>query len=243
MGKNSLFQFKQFTVRQDRAAMKVSTDSCLLGGLAARYFDGPAPARIVDVGTGTGVLALMLAQAFPDAQVVGVEIEPHACQQARENFAESPWLDRLTVAEMAVQQFALDNKRAFDLLICNPPYFNHALPSHHPQRQLARHTDALPYPDLAQAIDQLLTENGQAFLIFPVQEWPNWQKAQATYGLHDTRRIWVTAIEGKPPYCVVCQLSRKPADRVEETSLLIYDRPGHYSLPFQDLLKAYYLNL
>lgn len=129
------FRFKQFTVRHDRCAMKIGTDAILLGAWAAAV----EPERILDIGTGSGIIALMLAQRFPTANVTAVEIDLAACEQACGNFAAAPFYDRLTLTRSAVQDFR--SKDQYDLVVCNPPWIQRSLKSPDAARTMARHSD------------------------------------------------------------------------------------------------------
>ena len=142
MGKNS-FQFKQFTINQDRCAMKVGTDGTLLGAWA----NAPkGPCRILDIGTGTGLVALMMAQRYPESQVVGIDIDRDAIIQAQENVDASPFSERITIINEDATK--IDDKEVFDAIVCNPPYFVDSLTCPESQRTLARHTVTLTYEQL-----------------------------------------------------------------------------------------------
>ena len=130
---NDYFQFRQFRIRQQRCAMKVGTDGTLLGAWAQMLM---ARGRILDIGTGTGLIALMMAQRFPDASVVGIDIDSEAVAQAQENVEESPFAQRITIRQADVLQF--DDEGKFDAIVCNPPYFVNALTCPDQQRTTAR---------------------------------------------------------------------------------------------------------
>lgn len=160
---NTYFKFKQFKVEQDKAAMKVGTDGVLLGAWA----NSNGAKKILDIGTGTGLIALMLAQRNPEAQIIAIDIDEQACEQAHENFKNSPWFDRLSVHHNSLSNFANTDKNKFDLIISNPPFFKNSLkPSDH-SRSKARHNDALPYSDLLRYSSILNTEGGTLSIIVP----------------------------------------------------------------------------
>ena len=142
MGKstNRVVTFRQFTVNDDRCAMKVGNDGLLLGAWAANG----NPQRILDIGTGSGLVALMMAQRFPQAAVTAVELEPAAAQQARENFSNSPFSDRLELIEADFVDWGGDQSAPWDWIVCNPPFFRDKPKSPQPARNLARHDDSLP---------------------------------------------------------------------------------------------------
>lgn len=160
---NNYFQFKQFRVNQDKAAMKVGTDGVLLGAWAKLQ----KATRILDIGTGTGLIALMAAQRNPDAEIVAIDINEDACQQALENFQDTPWSKRLSVVHTSLEMFVQLNAQNFDYIICNPPFFNNSLKSDNQARNMARHTDSLSYNDLCFCSKQLLTESGTLGVVIP----------------------------------------------------------------------------
>ena len=155
---NTYFQFQQFRVDQGQCAMKVSLDACIFGAL----IDVSKSQRILDIGTGTGLLSLMVAQRC-GATIDAVELDEKAAQQARDNFQQSPWADRLNLIHSAVQQY--DAPELYDTFICNPPFFEHSLTSPDAARSLARHTDSLTFKELASAIQTHLAEGGQAWIL------------------------------------------------------------------------------
>ena len=167
MGKsgNRLVVFKQFSVRDDRCAMKVGTDALLLGS----WSQVEDAEWIVDIGTGSGILALMAAQRANRAQVIGVELEPQATGQANENFCASPFANRMQAIHSSAQDFAMnpENQRKFDVVLSNPPFFTNKPKSPHPERNLARHDEALPMNQLLNAAFVLLKDGGLFHLVWP----------------------------------------------------------------------------
>lgn len=164
MGKKDFFQFKQFHIHQEHAAMKVGTDSDLLGALAA------GGKHILDIGTGTGVLALMMAQRFADATVTAVEIDDNAVLDAQRNFQESRYADRITLVHDSFQHFLSDRTAedgVFDSVICNPPYFDRSLECPTLGRTRARHSSSLPFPVLAKGVADMLSEKGTFTVCIP----------------------------------------------------------------------------
>lgn len=154
---NDFFSFRQFTIRQHACAMKVGTDGTLLGAWAH------GGKRILDVGTGTGLIALMMAQRFADAHVVGIDIDTDAVGQAQYNVEHSPFADRVDIVQADVDGW----QGTYDAIVCNPPFFENALVSPDAQRTMARHTDTLPYGVLMAAARRLLSDEGELSLIIP----------------------------------------------------------------------------
>ena len=164
MGKKDFFQFKQFHIHQEHAAMKVGTDSDLLGALAA------GGKRILDVGTGTGVLALMMAQRFTDADVIAVEIDDEAVKDSKRNFEESKFASRIKLVHDSFQNFLsarAKDEALFDSVICNPPYFDRSLECPTLGRTRARHSSSLPFSVLAQGVASLLCDKGTFTVCIP----------------------------------------------------------------------------
>lgn len=159
MAKKSIFHFKQFSIDQTHAGMKVGTDSDLLGTMAHGGHD------ILDIGTGTGILTLMMAQRFPDARLTAVEIDGNAVTDASKNFRNSPWHERITLCHTALQDYTAPHK--FDAIVCNPPYFDKSLECPGIERQRARHTSSLPFSTLADKSYQMLEDGGRFSLILP----------------------------------------------------------------------------
>ncbi|MFC3416917.1 tRNA1(Val) (adenine(37)-N6)-methyltransferase [Algoriphagus hitonicola] len=161
---NSWFDFQQFRVEQDRCAMKISTDAVLLGALV-EAIDGD---QILDIGTGTGVIALMLAQRFPGSLFTAVELDAEAATQASDNFQKSPFSNRIQLVHGAVQDFRREEK--FEVIVSNPPFFPDHLKSIDPQRNRALHTGELSFLDLGKAVSELLKPNGRFFVILPPRQ-------------------------------------------------------------------------
>ena len=150
---NDYFQFKQFTIWQDQTAMKVGTDGVLLGAWSRAAQTG----SILDIGTGTGLLALMMAQRTPARVTIeGIEIAEKAYQQAKENIKNSPWHKRICLYHQSYQDFYSQYQKAFDLIITNPPFFDNSLQGEQTDRNLARHSHSLSIQDLLQEVSRQL---------------------------------------------------------------------------------------
>lgn len=152
-----MFRFKRFTVRQDLCAMKVGMDGVMLGSWAQ------GGKRILDIGTGTGLIALMMAQRYPEADVVAIDIDEGAVEQAKVNVANSSFSARITIRKEAVQQ----HEGVYDAIVCNPPYFSDSLKAPDQQRNIARHTDTLSYAELMQSAYRLLADEGELSVVIP----------------------------------------------------------------------------
>lgn len=167
---SDIFRFKQFEIKQADSAMKVGTDGIILGAWAKTI---GSESKILDIGTGTGLLALMMAQRCPNATIHAVEIEPRAAQEAALNARNSPWADRITVFEQPFQQFAIDKAnqgQKYDLIVSNPPYFNGTYKSVMAERTAARHVELLSSDDIINGVIQILDPtNGRFNAIFPYE--------------------------------------------------------------------------
>ena len=181
------FVFKQFKIHQDRCAMKVGTDGVLLGAWA----DIEKAQTILDIGTGTGVIAIMLAQKSANTEGVtihAVEIDDVAVTQAQENMADSPFSSRLTVFHDSVQNFAKLQPDKYDLIVSNPPFFTGGTLSSNGDKTNVRHTVKLPHGDLLNATRELLNKNGRFCVILPLIEGLRFIEISRTYGFYLTRR-------------------------------------------------------
>jgi len=164
---NKPFHFKQFTIHQDKTAMKVGTDGVLLGAWTTLYKSSNS---ILDIGTGTGLIALQLAQRSDCETIDALEIEPNAYEQAVENFENSDWGDRLFCYHASLQEFLNEVYEKYDLIISNPPYYNDTFKKLDKNRALARHTEDLPFSILLSATAKLLSKTGTCAFIIPFKE-------------------------------------------------------------------------
>ena len=227
------FRFKQFAIEQDDVAMKVGTDGVLLGAWA----ECEGANSILDIGTGTGVIALQMAQRNPEAQICAVEIDATAAHRARANFDLSPWAERLQVAQTAVQEFEPTEK--FDLIISNPPYFVDSLLPPDAKRSTARHTHDLTFEELDKAVCRLLAENGKFALILPVTEF---EKYLLLTQLHLVRRCDVSSIDGGAVKRILGEFAKqKPTEVAHETLAIEVENRGEFSAEYRALTKDFYL--
>ena len=237
---NHYFQFKQFTVWHDRCAMKIGTDGVLLGA----WTPAEGARRVLDVGTGSGLIALQMAQRLPEAQIVAIELDPSAAGQATENFAASPWSERM---EVVCGDFAHFTASPFDLILSNPPYFSHALRNPDASRCMARHNDTLPYTTLFRQSAALLAPHGQVCVIVPTEVEHEVMDAAwfSNLRLIHATRLYTKA--GKP--CKRLLLAFTPRSEGEyglqpfTDELYIHDPDGSYSAGYRQLTEPFYLNL
>lgn len=232
------FQFKQFTIRQDRCLMKVGTDGVLLGAWA-----GERGARtILDIGAGTGLIALMLAQRAPEARIDAVELDPGSAGQAAENIAASPWSDRVRLFCSSIQDFTPPEGRLYDLIVSNPPFFTGALKSPNPGRNQVRHGEALSFSDLLWSAGRLLSSQGRFSLILPYAEAKAFQELAVHYHLFPNRIREVHTRSGKPVERVLMEFGRSPGSLVKESALCLHgDGVGGRSEEYGALTEGFYL--
>ncbi|MDR2466512.1 MAG: methyltransferase [Prevotellaceae bacterium] len=238
---NDYFKFKQFIVRQDRTAMKVCTDSVLLGswldsGSNSDSKPNSEATSVLDVGTGTGLLALMSAQTFPEARITAVEIDPDAARQAADNFAASKWNERLTVLNLDFRHF--DTPQRFDLAVSNPPYFANSLKSACTSKNFARHDDSLSLDELFARTAHLLADNGRFALILPCFRVAAAAERAAAHGLFPSEILNVKTKADKPPYRTLLQFSFKQTSP-NESLLILLDDEGQYSDEYRQLTRRF----
>ncbi|MEZ6128113.1 MAG: methyltransferase [Planctomycetaceae bacterium] len=232
------FRMKSFTIRQDRCAMKVGTDAILLGGWAT----AAAPRSILDIGTGTGILALMLAQRFPECNVHAVDIDSEACDEAADNVANSPFAARVSVHRTAIQEFATD--RRFDLVVCNPPFFSNSLKSPDVGRNIARHNTTLSLDALAMSVDRLLAGSGRCCLILPADVSETFHNVARRQRLFCEQKCLVKPTPNSPVKRHLLAFGRQePPPFVQTTELIVEAARHQYSDDFRTLARAFLLKL
>ena len=237
------FTFKQFVVHQDRCAMKVGTDGTLLGAWAA--LDRP-DGRILDIGTGTGLIALMMAQRYPQAHVTAIDIDAEAVCQATENVRQSPFAERIQVCQADVNDFMANENgseatEAFDAIVCNPPYFNNALICPDSQRTQARHTLSLSYGQLMVAAHRLLHHEGVFSVIIPSDFFRQLESEAHLAGFFLSRVYGIRTIEGKPVKRYLIELRKHPQKEVINKDVLIEESPNVRSEWYRELTKDFYI--
>lgn len=200
MSKDS-FRFKRFNISQDKCAMKVGTDGVLLGAWA----NLPAHGKIADIGTGTGLLAIMAAQRSPAAEITGIEIDGNAAEQAGTNMANSPWSERLAVINSDINAFYQSHVSEFDCILSNPPYFTEDIKSHKEKRNVARHTDSLSFAQLANASSQMLKEGGNLCVILPLDAVLSFISEAVVRKLFLKRRTDIITKPNTPPKRVLME--------------------------------------
>lgn len=233
---NTSFAFKQFTVNHDKCAMKVGTDGVLLGAWAP----ATKAKQILDVGTGTGLIALQMAQRNHYAMVTAIEIDASAATQAKENVDSSPWADRINVICSDFRDFQSEIK--FDLIVSNPPYFMDALKCPNKQRNMARHTGGLNYDSLFRHAARLLLKDGVISIIIPAEVESAVIDAAWNHRLIPSNCMRVITKPGKPCKRVLLTFSFQYKEYVEE-SICIEVEHNFYTPEYIALTKDFYLRM
>jgi tRNA1Val (adenine37-N6)-methyltransferase len=232
--KNSKFQFKQFAVQQDKCAMKISTDGVVLGAFAG----SGNPKNILDIGAGTGVVSLMMAQRFPEAMITGIEIDKDASEQASENVRNSPWNNRIKILNQSFQEFCKNQTDKFDLIVSNPPYFPNHLKTKDQQRNLALHNDTLPFGELMTGIKSIMDQEASSWLILPPHQMEETKKIAEVLGLFAFEKLKIQDKPTKNIIRVIQGFSFLKKD-LKITGLSIKNEDNKYSKAYSDLLKEF----
>ncbi|PWS28693.1 tRNA methyltransferase [Pedobacter yonginense] len=230
----SIFKFKQFEVDQSGCAMKINTDGVLLAASAHQH----EPKRILDIGTGTGVIALMLAQRFPRAIVHAVEIDKEASETAKKNFSNSNFSNRLSVTCTAFEEY--DSVERFDLIVSNPPFFVNDLKNAEVKKGVARHTTDAFFEMLIDKSASMLSEQGTIWLILPLKQVDYVIKISSTYGLFLQEIIHIHSDNSKPTFRQMICLSKTAGSSLER-DFYIYESLQQHTSAYKDLLKDFFL--
>ena len=232
------FRFKQFGINHDACAMKVGTDGVLLGAWAA------TGKHIVDIGTGSGVVAMMMAQRRNDAHICAIEVDGAAARQAAENVETSPFAGRIDVIHADAREWFAAKRSAgaqWEAMVCNPPFYNTSLNCGTQQRNMARQAEYLTLNDLFTIAAGGLTENGQLSMVLPIERWREAETALAQHGLFVHRLCKVATKEGKPPKRVLMAVGRTACHCPEHTEEVLTDREGKRSVWYDKLTEESYL--
>ena len=229
------FTFKQFEVRQERCAMKVGTDGVLLGAWARVGHCH----RVLDMGTGTGLVALMTAQRS-QAHIVAIDLDADAVAQATENAFSSPWSSRIQVVEADAR--AVSDIHPFDAILCNPPFFENSLKCPDSARTMARHTDTLTFDELARSASRLLSPEGELSVVIPYDRAHDMTVSCACNGLFATRQTIVVPVEGGKPKRILMAFTRQGAPH-SITTLCIQNAERQYTPEYVSLVEDFYLKM
>lgn len=233
-----VFKYQQFHIQQSHAAMKVGTDSDLLGTL------GVGGERILDIGTGTGVLSLMYAQRYPNARITAIEIDDNAVIDASHNFSSSKFADRIELRHISFQDYILemknsDEKTRFDSIICNPPYFDKSLECPDEGRCRARHSSSLPFDVLAQGVNELLTDSGVFSVCIPPEVVETFSRQCQLAGLTLNTCYQVKSLPQNPPKRFVMVYRKGTAVEPQTHTFCMRNQDYSRTAWFLDLLKDF----
>lgn len=244
------FRFKQFEIAQDRCAMKVGTDGVLLGAWAS------GGSHILDIGSGTGLISLMMAQRFPVAQVVGIDMDEDACGQAKENVERSPFAERVSIRHCRLQDFqgpdsvtssvgdgdaCGEENGLFDAIVSNPPFFVNSMKNPDSKRSMARHTDTLPFRELWSGVKRLLSENGVFSVVLPAEVKEDFIADGCISGFYLIRQCAVKTVERKQPKRYLLSFSKHRDGALESTTEIMMDKDGNHSEWYTKITDEFYL--
>lgn len=232
------FQFKEFTIEQDQCAMKIGTDGVLLGAWATVKNEF----SILDLGTGTGVISLMMAQRSNAEIIEAIEIDGPAFEQAMTNFENSDWGDRLFCYHASLQEFAEEIEDKYELIISNPPFYTDSNPSENKERSTARFEDAMPFEHLTHAVSKLLDSNGIFAVIIPFKEEANFIQLAKNNNLFLNRICRVKGTETSPIKRSLLEFSFTESEVKEENLTIEIDRHV-YTEAYENLVKDFYLKM
>ena len=234
---NNYFDFKKMRIEQANCAMKVSTDACIQGAwtpIEASWNKG------LDIGTGTGLLSLMLAQRSDCLHIDALEIDTSAAQQAAINVHNSPFGPQINVHHTDARKW--ETNKLYDLIICNPPFFSKSLKGADDQRNLARHNDACSFNDLVKLIEKNLDNNGQASILLPCTELKRWEEAQEQSSLKIHQNLWIKPFAHSKANRVI-QILGQSIREIDNKELVIYESAKQYTAAFTNLMHPFYLHL
>lgn len=236
--KERIFQFKQFAVRNERSAMKVGTDGVLLGA----WCNVENAMRVLDVGSGCGLISLMIAQRTVSAIVTGVEIDNDAYEESAENVANSPWQNRVSMVHNSFADFYKNAPTKYDLIVSNPPFYENALAAPDAQRNKARQAEALPPDELFSLSAQMLTDNGLLSVIYPAESLPRLKDIASNCGLYPIRIALISGRESMPPKRVLAEFGKISRDTSIE-SFAVYQQSGKHTEEYINLTHNFYLKM
>ncbi|GIV27653.1 MAG: tRNA1(Val) (adenine(37)-N6)-methyltransferase [Bacteroidia bacterium] len=233
--------FKQFTIYQPfDDVMKVSTDSVLLGCFAdvEKLENGKA----LDIGCGTGLLSLMLAQKNPSLEFILIDINPNACKNAEYNIYNSPFKNSFSVILTSLKNFLEKTKDTFDVIICNPPYFSNSLKSSSFTKNLYRHQEELSYEDLIYGVKKLLKEQGSFYVCIPFNEYNAFIEKCREQNMFIHRMMMVFSSSTKSqPYLFLLDIRKEKVNEEEVTSLTIQDKNGQFTEDYLNFTHSFYI--
>ncbi len=229
-----VFRFRHFEVRNHDSALKVGTDAVLLGAAMTIL---PSDRTALDIGTGTGVIALMAAQRSMKCRITGIDIDRASADEAALNFKSSTWADRLTAFCTPLSGLEPDGK--FDLIFSNPPYYDSSLKNPDPREAAARHTETLSYRDILAFAADWLDTGGRLSMIIPAESLRDLRRCAASFGLYPFRLLQVRTVASKPVRRVIAEFST--VRKEEKTEFLTLSEGGAKTEDYRHLTEDFYL--
>lgn len=239
---NSRFHFKSFSIEQEGVGMKVTTDACLFGAWVANQIakSHPSDLKILDIGTGTGLLSLMVAQKYPLAQIHAVEIESNAATIAKTNFENSMWQKRLHLHLTSIQQYNPDS--LFDIIISNPPFFSSSKTGENKNKNIALHATELGQASLLDSVKRLMHANGSFYVLYPEREMKQFTNLCLQENLSPVATVAIKQKTNAPNFRQIIHFKqRKPIHSALQSEVIIKNAEEKYTKEFWSLLKDYYL--
>lgn len=234
---DSTFRFRQFTIHQDKCAMKVGTDAVLLGS----WVDPQFAEHILDIGTGSGLIALMLAQKSV-AEIDAVDMDEGAYIQAKENIRISPWYNRINIFHQSFQEFSQASEKKYDLIVTNPPYFHHASKPPQESRMNARHDDQLSFEELITGVKKLLTDEGKFCVILPSKEGMEFMDMAQSKGLFCHNMMRVKTKADKNEKRLMMEFGFRFGS-LNDSEIIIQEEDGSYTSEYIEFTKEYFIGL
>lgn len=243
MKNKDTFDFKQFTIWQDKCAMKVGTDAVLLGAWAR------GGKRVLDIGCGTGIISLMMAQRFPQAEITAIDIVKECCEQTRENADRTKWGDRISVVHQSLQDYAAENagkiatdkNPLFDAIVSNPPFFVDSLKNPDDKRTLARHTYSLPFSTLLRGASALLTDDGVFSVMIPEECFKDFEDEAWFSELYLVEDLAIKTTPKRPVRRHLMLFAKKRPEQVVRTQVLLQNADGSRSDWYKKFAEDFYL--
>ncbi|MDO6595476.1 methyltransferase [Oceanihabitans sp. 2_MG-2023] len=236
---NKPFKFKEFQVRQDQCAMKVGTDAVILGAWTSVKQN---PFATLDIGAGTGILSLMLAQRSSAEVIDAMEIDENAYEQCVDNFENAPWADRLFCYHAALEEFTEEIEDKYDLIISNPPFYSEDFKTADTSRDLARFQDAMPFSHLIESVASLLVEDGIFSVVIPFKEETNLIDLASKVKLFPNRILHVKGSPSSEIKRSLLEFSFRESE-IQKEELIIETARHQYTEDYINLTKDFYLKM
>ena len=240
--RNHLFRFKKFSLSDEKSLMKIGTDSVLLSAWCTDNIRQNEPGEILDIGTGCGVIAIMLA-IETNAEIDGVEIDTESSEQAINNILLNKLADRIKIINLSFSEFLKTSDKKYDLIITNPPYFKDSLRSKNINKNTWRHSDTLNYENILSGFKKLLSKEGALFLILPYNELENFTQTAYYQQLYLNNSLKIISKIDKPANRILLKLSQNKELNIKKETLTIRERDNSFTDEYKLLVKDYYINL